>query len=203
MQETWHTFLANNLNALGVNLLVHIYLALSATLIAILIGMPLGIWIMSYPKLRGPVLSITSIFQTIPSLALLAFLVPFLGIGVKPTIVTLTVYALLPIVRNTFTGLSGVPPESIEAARGLGFTRWQRMRMVEIPLAIPIIVAGIRTATAMTVGITTIAAFIWVFGMAIIVMAGLVWSYAKSMGQRPLFARPTMRTHFRPQKNKK
>ena len=173
MQETWYTFLANNLNALGVNLLVHIYLALSATLIAILIGMPLGIWIMSYPKLRGPVLSITSIFQTIPSLALLAFLVPFLGIGVKPTIVTLTVYALLPIVRNTFTGLSGVPPESIEAARGLGFTRWQRMRMVEIPLAIPIIVAGIRTATAMTVGITTIAAFIGAGGLGDFITQGL------------------------------
>ncbi|WP_423063020.1 glycine betaine ABC transporter substrate-binding protein [Candidiatus Paracoxiella cheracis] len=128
---------------------------------------------MSHPKLRSPILGITSIFQTIPSLALLAFLVPFLGIGIKPTIVTLTVYALLPIVRNTFTGLNAVPPESIEAARGLGFTRWQRMAMVEIPLAMPVIVAGIRTATAMTVGITTIAAFIGAGGLGVFITQGL------------------------------
>lgn len=82
MQESWYTFLLNNLDPLGINLLTHIYLALSATVIAIIIGVPLGIWIMSYPKLRSPILGITSIFQTIPSLALLAFLVPFLGIRV-------------------------------------------------------------------------------------------------------------------------
>lgn len=166
-------FLINNASLLGVKLLEHLYLSLSATLLAIIIGIPLGTVILNRPALKNTVLSVTSIFQTIPSLALLAFLIPFIGIGFKPTIVTLTLYALLPIIRNTFMGLTGVPPESVEAARAMGFTRWQRLRLVELPLALPIIVAGIRTATAMTIGITTIAAFIGAGGLGDFITQGL------------------------------
>ncbi|AIT62684.1 glycine betaine ABC transporter substrate-binding protein [Coxiella burnetii] len=166
-------FLINNASLLGVKLLEHLYLSLSATLLAIIIGIPLGTVILNRPALKNTVLSVTSIFQTIPSLALLVFLIPFIGIGFKPTIVTLTLYALLPIIRNTFMGLTGVPPESVEAARAMGFTRWQRLRLVELPLALPIIVAGIRTATAMTIGITTIAAFIGAGGLGDFITQGL------------------------------
>lgn len=168
-----YQFLMQHCQALETNLLVHIALSFSATLLAILVGLPLGIW--SYQKLsvRRIVLSITNIFQTIPSLALLAFLIPILGIGFNPTIVTLMFYALLPITRNTYTGLSQLPNEMIEAANGLGFTRWQRLRMVELPLAIPVIIAGIRTATAMTIGITTIAAFIGAGGLGTFITEGL------------------------------
>ena len=167
------TFLANHASIFAIKLLEHLYLAASATLIAILVGVPLGIVILQRKTLKGVILGITSIFQTIPSLALLAFLIPFLGIGVKPTIVTLTIYALLPITRNTYTGLCSVPPESNEAARALGFTRWQRLRLIELPLALPIIIAGIRTATAMTIGITTIAAFIGAGGLGDFITQGL------------------------------
>lgn len=173
MQESLYLFLLHHVHELAIKLVEHIYLSLSATVIAIAIGMPLGIWITRQPKLKGPVLGTTSIFQTIPSLALLAFLVPLMGIGIKPTLLVLTVYALLPITRNTFTGLHGVPPESIEAANGLGFTRWQRLHMIELPLAAPVILAGIRTATAMTIGITTIAAFIGAGGLGDFITQGL------------------------------
>ncbi len=172
-QSSLYQFLIQHCHALGTNLLVHISLSFSATLLAILVGLPLGIWAYQTVSVRRIVLSITNIFQTIPSLALLAFLIPILGIGFKPTIVTLMFYALLPITRNTYTGLAQLPEEIIEAANGLGFTRWQRLRMVELPLATPIIIAGIRTATAMTIGITTIAAFIGAGGLGTFITEGL------------------------------
>ena len=166
-------FLIDNSHLLVVKLLEHIYFVFSAVLMAVLIGVPLGICITYHNKLKNIILSITNIFQTIPSLALLAFLIPILGIGMKPTIVALTIYALLPIVRNTFIGLQNVPIENIEAANGLGFTHWQRIRMVELPLAIPVIVSGIRIATAMTIGITTIAATIGAGGLGDFITEGL------------------------------
>ena len=168
-----YQFLMAHCQALGTNLLIHISLSFSATLLAIIVGMPLGIWAYQKASVRRIVLTATNVFQTIPSLALLAFLIPMLGIGFKPTIVTLMLYALLPITRNTYTGLSTLPEETIEAANGLGFTRWQRLRMVELPLATPIIIAGIRTATAMTIGITTIAAFIGAGGLGTFITEGL------------------------------
>lgn len=166
-------FLWNNTPLLLTKLLQHIKLSVSATGLAILVGVPLGVIITHYPRLKNSVLNITSSFQTIPSLALLAFLIPFIGIGIKPTLITLTVYALLPITRNTFTGIQNIPAENIEAAKGLGFTTWQRLRLIEIPLAMPTIIAGIRTATAMTVGITTIAAFIGAGGLGDFITQGL------------------------------
>lgn len=172
-QTSFYQFLIQHLPALGTNLLVHISLSLSATLLAILIGLPLGIWSHQKPSIQKIVLPITNIFQTIPSLALLAFLIPFLGIGFKPTIITLMFYALLPIARNTYAGLHQLPKEIIEAANSLGFTRWQRLRMVELPLALPVIIVGIRTATAMTIGITTIAAFIGAGGLGTFIIEGL------------------------------
>ena len=173
MNTSLWTFLNNNAAELGIKLLQHIYLSLFATIIAILIGVPLGVIIVNRARLRSGVLAITSIFQTIPSLALLAFLIPLLGIGFQPTIVTLTLYALLPITRNTYTGLAGIPPENLQAARAMGFTTWQRIRLVELPLALPVIIAGIRTATAMTIGITTIAAFIGAGGLGDFITQGL------------------------------
>lgn len=169
----------NLLSQLGEKLLEHIYLSFSATLMAIVISIPLGIWMARQPRVRGGVLGVTNIFQTIPSLALLAFLIPFLGIGIKPTIVALTIYALLPITRNTYTGLMGVPADNIDAARSLGFTLWQRLWMIEIPLALPVIIAGIRTATATTIGITTIAAFIGAGGLGDFITQGLATNSTK------------------------
>ncbi len=167
------SFVITHFHSLIIQLLRHIYLSLSSTLLAILIGVPLGILITRHKKIRDSVLGIVNVFQTIPSLALLAFLVPILGIGIKPTIVTLTIYALLPITRNTFTGLHGVNTDILEAANGIGFTKLQRLCKVELPLALPVMFAGIRTATAMTIGITTIAAFIGAGGLGDFITQGL------------------------------
>ncbi|MCB1827012.1 MAG: ABC transporter permease subunit [Coxiellaceae bacterium] len=167
------SFLSQHTNALYQHLFEHIYLSFSAIFLAIFIGLPLGIWSYQRKFLRRIILPLNNIFQTIPSLALLAFLVPFIGIGFKPTIITLMIYALLPITRNTFTGLKQIPDETIEAALGLGFSRWQRLRLVEMPLAMPVIITGIRVATAMAIGITTIAAFIGAGGLGVFITQGL------------------------------
>lgn len=166
-------FLVNHANALWQHLFEHIYLSFSAILFAVIIGLPLGILSYQSKHLRHIILPLNNIFQTIPSLALLAFLIPFLGIGFKPTIVTLMIYALLPITRNTFTGLSQITEETHEACYSLGFTRWQRLRLIELPLAMPILIAGIRVATVMAIGITTIAAFIGAGGLGAFITEGL------------------------------
>ena len=124
---------------------------------AVLLGIPLGILAFYRPGLRGPLLGIVSILQTIPSLAMLVILLAlFQKIGVIPAIVALILYALLPIVRNTLAALQGIPPEIIEAARGIGMTEWQKMRLIRIPLGIPVIMAGIRTASVAGVGLSLI-----------------------------------------------
>lgn len=141
--------------------------------VAVIIGVPLGILIMRQAFLRNTILSIAGIVQTIPSLALLAFFLPFLGIGTAPAIAALILYALLPIVRNTYTGLNGIPPSIVEAAQGMGFTKHQRLWMVEIPLAVPVIIAGIRTSTVICVGIATLSAFIGAGGLGDFIVRGL------------------------------
>ena len=155
----------------------HIFLAGVSTTIAVIIGIPLGILAFYRPGLRVPLMGIVSIFQTIPSLAMLViFLALFQKIGVIPAILTLILYALLPIVRNTLTALQGIAPEIIEAARGIGMTEWQKMRLIRIPLGVPIIMAGIRTASVAGVGIATLAAFIGAGGLGEFINRGLALS---------------------------
>jgi osmoprotectant transport system permease protein len=139
----------------------HLMLTGCSTTAAILIGVPMGILLFRTPWLRTPALGTVGILQTIPSLAMLVFLLALLQkIGVLPALIALSLYALLPIVRNTLTGLDGISPQVVEAARGLGMTESQELRMVRIPLAAPVIVAGIRTAAVVGVGIATLSAFI-------------------------------------------
>jgi len=157
----------------------HLALTGISTGMAVLLGVPLGVWILRAERVRGAVLGGASVVQTIPSLAMLAFLLPFLGIGARPAIVALTLYALLPIVRNTYTGLSSVPPALREAAFGLGFTRRQRLWLVELPLALPVVVAGVRTAAVIGVGIATLAAFIGAGGLGDFINRGLALNDAR------------------------
>jgi osmoprotectant transport system permease protein len=140
---------------------------------AILIGVPLGILITRWRRARGPVLGVAGVLQTIPSVALLALLMIPLGLGAKPAITALILYALLPIVVNTHAGLTGVDRNVLEAAEGLGFTRPQRLWLVELPLASPVILAGIRTATIITVGIATLSALIGAGGLGDFIFRGL------------------------------
>jgi osmoprotectant transport system permease protein len=158
----------------------HLILTGCSTAIAVLIGVPLGILVFRAVLLRSPALGTVSILQTIPSLAMLVFLLTLLQkIGFMPAIIALTLYALLPIVRNTLTGLEGVSPQVIEAATGIGMTEYQQLRMVRIPLAVPVIVAGIRTAAVVGVGIATLSAFIGAGGLGQFINRGLALSDTK------------------------
>lgn len=172
MDNYWD-FIKLHLPELQTKLIEHISISLSAMFIAIIIGISLGILITRMPKVKGSVLGMTNIFQTIPSIALLGFLIPFVGIGLTPTLIALTVYALLPITGNTYAGLKGVSSTYLHVANSLGFTRWQRLYIVELPLALPVIMAGVRTSMAMTIGITTIAAFIGAGGLGDFITQGL------------------------------
>lgn len=153
--------------------LQHISLTFIALLIAVLIGLPLGIFISGKKKLAQIVLGIAGILQTIPSIALLGAMIPLLGIGAKPAIVALFLYALLPIIRNTYTGISGVNPELKEAALGMGMSRVQLLFKVELPLAMPVILAGIRTATVINIGVATLAAYIAAGGLGEFIFGGI------------------------------
>ena len=154
----------------------HLLLVLMSTAIAVAIGVPLGILLTRRPAWRGPVLGLANLFQTIPSLALFGFLIPlpFLGgIGARTAIVALVVYALLPIVRNTYVGISGIDPAVREAARGMGMTDGELLRIVELPLAAGVILAGIRVATVVGVGTATIAAAIGAGGLGVYIFRGV------------------------------
>nr|WP_093495238.1 ABC transporter permease [Psychrobacillus psychrodurans] len=158
----------------------HIYLSFVALAIGIAIALPLGILVARYRRIAEPVIGITAIFQTIPSLALFGFLVPLIGIGAKTALIALIIYALLPILRNTYTGISNIDESMIEAGRGMGMTKSQLLWQIEFPLALPFIMAGIRTATVLTVGIATLATFVGAGGLGDVIYRGLQ-SYNNSL----------------------
>jgi len=154
-------------------LLAHIGLTFISLLIAVAIGVPLGIFISKKKKLSGSVLGFVGVLQTIPSIALLGFMIPLLGIGPKPAIVALFLYALLPIVRNTYTGIIGVDAAVKDAAKGMGMSGRQILAKVELPLSMPVILAGIRTATVINVGVATLAAYIAAGGLGEFIFGGI------------------------------
>jgi len=154
----------------------HLVLVGVATLVAAAIGMPLGVALTRRPRWRGPVLGLANVFQTIPSLALFGFLIPlpFIGgIGARTAIVALVVYALLPIIRNTYTGITGVDPAVREAGLGMGMRDRELLWLVELPLAAPVILAGVRIATVVGVGTATIAAAIGAGGLGVYIFRGV------------------------------
>jgi osmoprotectant transport system permease protein len=169
-------FLQQNAPELLTLLRQHLVLVFVSTLIAVAIGVPTGILLTRNQTLRGPVLGIANIMQTIPSLALFGFLIPlpFIGgVGARIAIVALVVYALLPIIRNTVTGILGVDPNVREAAVAMGMTSGQILRQVELPLAMSVILTGIRVATVISVGVTTIAAAVGAGGLGVYIFRGL------------------------------
>ncbi|MFJ8065263.1 ABC transporter permease [Psychrobacillus sp. NPDC096426] len=153
--------------------LQHIYLSFIALAIGIGIALPLGIFVARYRKFAEPIIGVTAVFQTIPSLALFGFLVPLIGIGTMTALIALIIYALLPILRNTYTGITTIDDSIIEAGRGMGMTTSQLLRQIEFPLALPFIMAGIRTATVLTVGIATLATFVGAGGLGDVIYRGL------------------------------
>jgi len=144
-----------------------------ALAIGILIALPAGILVARYNRFAEPIIGVTAILQTIPSLALFGILVPIIGIGSKTALIALVIYALLPIVRNTYAGLTGVDESIIDAGRGMGMTPNQILKKIELPIALPVIMAGIRTATVLTVGIATLATFVGAGGLGDVIYRGL------------------------------
>ncbi|QST01706.1 ABC transporter permease/substrate-binding protein [Pontibacillus sp. ALD_SL1] len=151
----------------------HLQLSIISLLIAILIAVPLGLLLTRTKKIAEPIITVTAILQTIPSLAILAFLIPIVGIGFKPAIYALSAYALLPILRNTYTGINEVDRALIEAAKGMGMSSFRRLSRVELPLAMPVIMAGIRTSMVLIVGTATIAALIGAGGLGELILLGI------------------------------
>jgi osmoprotectant transport system permease protein len=151
----------------------HLLLVSIALAAAMLVAVPLGVLLTRTPRLASGVLQLLGVAQTIPSLALLAFLIPVLGIGVVPALVALWVYALLPMVRATYSGVASADPEAVAASEALGMTAWQRLWWVQVPLATPALLAGVRTAAVITVGAATLAAFIGAGGLGEPIVTGL------------------------------
>lgn len=151
----------------------HIELTALALIIAIIIGVPIGILISYKKELNKPVLGITSVTQAIPSMALLGFMIPFLGIGTAPAIVVVVLYSLLPIIKNTYTGIANIEKSTIEEATGIGLTKAQILTKIQIPQALPIIMAGVRISSVSAVGLMTMAAFIGGGGLGYLIFSGI------------------------------
>jgi osmoprotectant transport system permease protein len=171
--QTFYHFMLSHRNEILEQTIEHIGLTGIALAIAVFIGLPLGILLTRKKRLSTPVLGVAGIIQTIPSVALLGFLLPLVGIGVIPAIIALFLYALLPIIRNTFTGIEEVDSSIKEAAQGMGMTDAQILVKVELPLAVPVIFAGIRTATVINVGVATLCALIASGGLGEFIFRGI------------------------------
>ena len=167
------TFWRANAGKLGHQTLQHVGLTVAALALAVAVGVPLGLWLTRHRRYQGLVLGAAGVLQTVPSIALLGFLIPLLGIGAGPAILALLLYSLLPIIRNTVTGVEGVAPAVVEAARGLGYTDGQLLRRVQLPLALPVLMAGIRTAAVINVGVATLAAYVAAGGLGEFIFEGI------------------------------
>jgi osmoprotectant transport system permease protein len=173
--NVWQFILQNHVEVAELTL-EHVWLVGVSMLFAVIVGIPLGIAITRWPSLNKPILGSANIIQTIPSLALFGFLLPAPWIGARAdrlAILALTLYALLPLIRNTYAGIKGVDPAVVEAGRGMGLTNRQLLFQVELPLALGVIIAGIRVATVLLIGLTTIAAAIGAGGLGEYIFRGL------------------------------
>jgi osmoprotectant transport system permease protein len=173
--NVWQFMLQNHTEVLELTL-EHLWLVGVSTVLAVLIGIPLGILITRWPALNKPVLGGANIIQTIPSLALFGFLLPAPWIGARAdrlAILALLLYALLPLIRNTYAGINGVDPAVVEAGRGMGMTSRQLLWQVQLPLALGVIIAGVRVAVVISVGLATIAAAIGAGGLGEYIFRGL------------------------------
>lgn len=166
-------FLQTNGSELLYKTYEHITISLIAVILGVLVAVPLGVVLTRMKKGAGTIIGIVNIIQTLPSLAILAFFIPLLGVGKVPAIVALFFYSVLPILRNTFTGIRGVNKNLLESGKGIGMTPAEQVRLVELPLAAPVIMAGIRTSTIYLIGWATLASFIGGGGLGDYIFIGL------------------------------
>ena len=151
----------------------HVYLAFTAVALACLVGIPVGLLINRSKRLANAVISVANVMQTVPSLAMFALLIPLVGIREKNAIVALFLYALLPIIKNTYIGIRSVDPSVIEAAKGMGMSRIQILYKVQMPLSVPVIMGGVRIATVTGIGVATIATLIGAGGLGTLIYQGI------------------------------
>ena len=151
----------------------HIQISFIALIIALIIAIPLGIYLSYHKKLANIVIAINGVIQTIPSLAILALLIPIVGIGRKPAIIALILYAMLPILHNTYTGITGVDPMYMVTSRALGMNKFQQLTKVQLPLAMPVIMTGVRTAAVLIIGTATLASLVGAGGLGKLILLGL------------------------------
>jgi osmoprotectant transport system permease protein len=171
-------YLVENAGYVGMLVAQHLWLTALSLAIAMAVALPVGLLAARQPRVRGPVLAVLGVIYTIPSLALFVLLIPILGLGLRPAVVALVAYAQVILVRNITVGLLGVDPAAVEAARGMGMTPWQRFSRVEAPLAMPVILAGVRIAVLAIIGIGTIAAFINAGGLGVLLFTGVAQGHA-------------------------
>ena len=162
--------------------LEHLYLVFLSLGIAMVTGIPTGIAITKNEALAKKVLDIANVLMTIPSIALFGVMLPILapyglGLGKVPAVVALVLYSELPIIRNTYVAIKNVDPNLVDAGKGMGLNRWQLLKEVEIPIAVPVILAGLRTAAVMNIGIAAIAAYIGAGGLGVLIQQGISRSY--------------------------
>jgi osmoprotectant transport system permease protein len=169
IQWSW---IADRTDVVLAKLLEHVQLTVIAVVIGLIISFPLALWAYRHKKVYPPITVFTGLLYTIPSLALFALLVPYTGLSLETALIGLVSYTLLILVRNIVAGLDGVPADTKEAALGLGFTKRQLLWRVELPLALPVILAGIRVATVTTIGLVTVAAFIGKGGLGYFILLG-------------------------------
>ncbi len=177
LQNMWSIFLERKDFYLEL-LWEHLEISLIAILIAILFGGMVGILISEFQKTAKPTLGLINFLYTIPSISMLGFLIPFSGIGNATAVIALTIYALLPMVRNTHTGMANVDPAIIEAATGMGSTRMQILWKIKLPLAMPVILSGIRNMVTMTIALAGIASFIGAGGLGVAIYRGITTNNA-------------------------
>ncbi|RMC61697.1 ABC transporter permease [Lactobacillus sp. ESL0259] len=166
-------FFAQHGSELLVKTWQQIYISAISLGLGIVVAVPLSIILMKFPRVAKVVIAIASMLQTIPALALLAIMIPFFGVGKLPAIIALFLYSLMPILRNTYVGLMGVNPDTIDSARGLGMTNIQLILKVDIPLAMPVIMAGIRLSAIYVIAWATLASYIGAGGLGDFIFNGL------------------------------
>lgn len=159
----------------------HLFLVVVSVSIAFLIALVLGVWGARRPAVYSVIITLTGALFVVPSIALFALLIPLIGLGAKPAIVGLVSYCLLTLVRNVANGLRGIAPEVLDAADGMGYGRWRRLVEIELPLALPQIIAGVRIATVTVIGIATVAAYINAGGLGTIIFAGIDQRYPEKI----------------------
>lgn len=169
----WWPWIGDNTDMIRHDLWVHVELTVVAVAVGLVVSLPLAVWAQRHPRVLGPVLGGAGVLYTIPALAAFALLIPYTGSGNLTAVIPLACYTLLILVRNIVTGIDGVPADAIDAANAMGLTRRQRLRRLELPLAMPAIMAGIRVATVSTIGMLTVAALVGLGGLGHLIMIGL------------------------------